>query len=216
MRFKNPSFRGPASLTAAILWLLAAGVLCTSTGCLSDADQAAAEPLCPPFEPTGDFRVLNSMMERRCGELDCHGAAKITDGGFVAPSRPLVVYGQYALRRSLSDGLEDPDEGPTDLEEYYPGGFEPTTIHELRGTYESMCGLEPEEMDMVRKGAPPETLTLIRKPRLEEKHKGGRLWSKGSLTGDACLISWVLSEGGDAADRRAINKDACRKELEPL
>ncbi len=199
-----------------ILLSVIALVSAVGTGCLSEADRAAVEPLCPPFEPADDFRVLNSMLERRCGELDCHGAATTTADNIVAPSRPLVIYGQYALRRDLSNGVILDGEGPMDPEEYYPGGFEPTTVHELRGTYESLCGLEPEEMDQVRKGADPDTLTLIRKPRLEEKHKGGRIWSKGSLEGDACLVSWLNSEGGDAADRLAINKDACRKELEPL
>ena len=71
-----------------------------------------------------------------------------------------------------------------------------------------------EEMDAVVKGAPVEDLTLIRKPRLEEKHKGGRIWGTGTREGDACLVSWLQSEGADVNGRREINREACLKELE--
>ena len=183
------------------LALVVVGVV--STGCLSEAERGIAQPFCPPFEPVDDFRLVNNMLERRCGTLDCHGVE----------SRPLLVYGQNALRR---DGAQrfDPPVGPVNEDQYYPGGEEATNEYELRGTYDSICGLEPEKMDMVVKGEPVELLSLIRKPRLEEKHKGGRIWGTGTREGDACLISWLQSEAADVNDRREVNKEACLKELE--
>lgn len=193
------------------VWAVAAVVLGIGTGCLSEAERGIAQPLCPPFEPIDDFRLLNNMLERRCGELDCHGDSMLLDSGLTAPVRPLVIYGQNGLRREGASAF-DPPKGPTDVDDYYPGGLEPTNEYELRGTYESLCGLEPEEMDSVRKGDPPETLSLVRKPRLEEKHKGGRIWGTGTLQGDACLISWLRSEPPD----RELDREACIKELEAL
>lgn len=179
-----------------------AAALCAS-GCLSEAERGSAQPFCAPFEPVEDFRLVNNMLERRCGTLDCHGV----------PERPFLVYGQNAYRRPDALGVDPPD-GPSDPDEYYPGGQEATNILELRGTYDSICGLEPEEMDEVVKGGPPETLTFIRKPRLEEKHKGGRIWGTGTREGDACLVSWLQSQGPEVNDRREVNREACLKELE--
>ncbi len=206
----------PSPLRWLLVRALAATGLVATMGCLSEAERGVAQPFCPPFQPVDEFRLLNNVLERRCGELDCHGAAARLGDGRTGPVRPLVVYGQSGLRREGAQAFPPP-EGPTDRGEYYPGGLEPTNEYELRGTYESMCGLEPEEMDAVVKGAsPPEALTLIRKPRLEEKHKGGRIWGTGTLQGDACLVSWLRSEGAEVNNRREIDREACIKELEAL
>jgi hypothetical protein len=198
MRFDKHSLSSTAVLAAAL------AVAAVSTGCLSEAERGSAQPFCAPFEPVDDFRLVNNMLERRCGTLDCHGDA----------SRPFIVFGQNAYRRPGGQNL-DPPEGPTDVDQYYPGGEAATTEFELRGTYESICGLEPEKMDQVVKGEqPPEHLTLIRKPRLEEKHKGGRIWGTGTREGDACVISWLESDPPDVNDRRELNAEACLKELE--
>jgi hypothetical protein len=54
-----------------------------------------------------------------------------------------------------------------------------------------MAALEPEIFDLVVAGKDqPEALTLVRKPRLLEKHKGGLVWNKGD-TGDKCVINWL-------------------------
>ena len=165
-------------LVAASFWL---------SGCLSDVDLGTVEPLCP--DPT-DFRLVNNMLERRCGTLDCHGDL----------ARPFTVYGQNSLRRPGGEvDAVDPDQ-------YYTGGIEPTLEFELQGTYASACALEPEEMDAVVKGSEePDTLTLLRKPRLDEKHKGGRLWGRGTLKGDACLVGFVTN---------SLDKTTCIAELE--
>ena len=64
-----------------------------------------------------------------------------------------------------------------------------------------MCGLEPEKMTFVQDDdEDPGTLTLVRKPRLTEKHKGGRIWNQGKVE-DRCLVNWIdadyLEEGGE-------------------
>jgi hypothetical protein len=41
----------------------------------------------------------------------------------------------------------------------------------------------------------PDCLTLIRKPLLIEKHKGGRIWGGNSL-GDRCLQQWITNTTG--------------------
>jgi len=48
-------------------------------------------------------------------------------------------------------------------------------------------------------------LTLVRKPRLHEKHKGGRIWGAGTTAGDRCLVTWVLGQ---------LETEACTSELE--
>lgn len=118
-----------------------------------------------------DFRPVSAVVERRCGTLDCHGA----------PARPLRLYGQYGLRKPV----EEPDA------DYYPGGLAPTSEGELTDNYRSLVGLEPEITARVAtKKEEPESLTLVRKPRLLEKHKGGLLWNKGD-DGDICVINWL-------------------------
>jgi hypothetical protein len=128
----------------------------------------------PAFGANGDaFRPVSAVVERRCGTLDCHGAQP----------RPLRIYGQYGLRKPL--------EGKNDAGEYYPGGLDPTSEDELVDNFQSLCALEPEIMNRVVKNKDePEALTLVRKPRLLEKHKGGLVWNKGD-DGDTCLINWL-------------------------
>ncbi|APR86709.1 hypothetical protein A7982_12058 [Minicystis rosea] len=126
----------------------------------------------PAFGDQGDtFRPISAVIERRCGTIDCHGNT----------ARPMLIYGQYGIR--LPE--KDPPDG------YYPGGLAPTSAAELLSNYQSMTGLEPELMNLViAKKDEPEALTLVRKPRLLEKHKGGLLWNKGD-DGDACVINWL-------------------------
>lgn len=156
-------------------------------GCLGDSDLGTGQPACPPIE---DFRAVNNVLERRCGTLDCHGDL----------ARPFIVFSQTGLRRL------PPSNEVEEIDEYVTGGFEPTTEHEVLGTYISACYLEPEKMDAVLKGELEVTdLTLVRKPRLEEKHKGGRLWNARTQKGDKCLLSWIQGD---------VDVEACELELE--
>lgn len=128
---------------------------------------------CPPYE---DFPAVSTLLERRCGTLDCHGS----------DARPLRIYGQYGLRLkppgSEDDGL-------------FAGNLErATTEIEREANYRSVCGLEAERTHKVVTGEDTvETLTLVRKPRLTEKHKGGRIWNQGKPP-DRCLVSWLQAQ----------------------
>jgi hypothetical protein len=120
------------------------------------------------------FPPVADAMELRCGTLDCHGQV----------GRNLRLYGQYGLRLSPADN---------------PLG-QPTTDAEYDACYLSIIGLEPEAMsNVVQHQAPLETLTLIRKPRGLEQHKGGELTYEGEPL-DSCITGWLLG---------AFDADAC-------
>jgi hypothetical protein len=172
------SFSGKRGfLAAAAVAAVALVPILGTQGCGSIDPGAELDAKCPPFQDTESFRPVSAVLERRCGTLDCHGSL----------ARPLRLYGQYGLRR-----YEPPDsQNVEDYSQYYPGGKEPTTIAELNDNYRSICGLEPALMtEVVDKKADPEVLTLVRKARLREKHKGGLIWNKGD-NGDVCLTNWL-------------------------
>jgi hypothetical protein len=141
------------------------------SGCVGN--DAVTDAICPPIE---DFRPVSAVIEQRCGTLDCHGD----------PARPLKIYGRIGLRAPIVD----PDSG-IDADNYYSGGQEQTTNAELELNYRSICGLEPEIITGVVSGETPVgDLTLVRKPRLQEKHKGGKIWDEGK-PGDRCVVKWL-------------------------
>jgi len=111
-----------------------------------------------------DFPPVSQVLESHCGSLDCHGSA----------SRNLRVYGINGLRL----------EGVT--------GTDPTTEAEHEATFQSIAFLEPEKLGqvVVEGGRQPERLSLVRKARGTEKHKGGGLLPEGS-DGDRCIVSWL-------------------------
>jgi hypothetical protein len=112
---------------------------------------------------------LEQVIERRCGTLDCHGQV----------GRAFRVYSQNGLRE------------PTDADN--EPGVAPTTPSEVQANYDSAIALQPELMSAVRNDPtnnPPDVLLLVRKPRLEERHKGGQVFVAGD-DGDTCLTSWL-------------------------
>jgi hypothetical protein len=125
-----------------------------------------SEPVSFAAPARAGFEGPSNVLHGRCGSLDCHG--QIT--------RSLRVYGQYGLRLAASDG---------------PGGVE-TTAAEHDENYRSVLALEPEELAAVtaQSGARPERLTLIRKARGVEAHKGGTVFGSAD-PGDRCLTSWL-------------------------
>ncbi|MBK9262537.1 MAG: hypothetical protein IPM54_22370 [Polyangiaceae bacterium] len=151
--------------------VLASGIV----GC-GDFEAGVKDVVAPPFDPLV-FRSFSAVMERRCATLDCHGHA----------SRPLRIYGQYGLRRYEPEGSPNVE----NYAEYYSGGKEPTTLAELEDNYRSICALEPELVaEVYAKTSSPDVLTIVRKARLREKHKGGLLWNKGE-PGDVCMTNWL-------------------------
>jgi hypothetical protein len=85
-----------------------------------------------------------------------------------------------------------------------------TTADEVEQDYLSAVGLEPEAMSAVVAdgGAHPERLSLIRKARGTEHHKGGTPIRAGD-DADKCLTSWLASQTDRAACVRAFPVSPC-------
>ncbi len=148
-----------------------------AAGCSGVDDTAVSTVSCGDF---ATFKPVSGVLEQRCGTLDCHGQS----------ARPLRIFAKNGLRRPL-----ERDAGVvTNYAEYYPGGTEPLTDLELQDNFRSVCGLEPELMNQVTTGkAAPDELTLVRKMRLLEKHKGGRIFEPGRQ-GDLCITTWLTGK----------------------
>jgi hypothetical protein len=126
------------------------------------------------------------LLDLRCGTLDCHGST----------FRNMMLFGYQGMRLPLSDPNATPN---------LPGSAD-TTIDELVADYHSVVGLEPEIMTQVvlDGGASPERLTMVRKARGTESHKGNQIWNEGD-DADVCLTSWLASNVDKGACARAIN-----------
>jgi hypothetical protein len=124
------------------------------------------------------FGPVAGMLDVRCGSLDCHGTV----------GRNLRVYGSAGLRWSKADRPLAPLCDPA---------------AEVAQDYESVVGLEPEPLSAVVQGADPSELTLVRKPRGAEAHKGGTVWSPGDDS-DTCLVAWIQGKPKPAACERAV------------
>ncbi|MBK7586387.1 MAG: hypothetical protein IPI67_40140 [Myxococcales bacterium] len=132
-----------------------------------------------PTDPTLDLRTPpretfdppSGMLEARCGSLDCHGQV----------GRSLLIYSKYGLRLEPSDR---------------PGGDKLSDAgsreSERDQNYLSVVAIEPELLDRVVRdsGAHPERLTLVRKARGAEAHKGNAPSREGS-DADRCLLAWL-------------------------
>jgi hypothetical protein len=124
------------------------------------------------------FPPVSAMLAVHCGSLDCHGNV----------ARNLRVYGSAGLRFSSTD------------EPFVPLC---NTADEVTQDYTSVVGLEPEQIDAVAAGADPGTLTMVRKARGTEAHKGEQIWAQGDDS-DVCLVSWLTG---------APNSEACASSL---
>ena len=143
---------------------LFAGAVAACSTAPSDARFVATTP------DTVSFPFVAVMLVQACGSLDCHGTV----------GRNLRLYGNTGLRLSL-------DAQPTALT--------PTTDDEIAQDYTSVVGLEPEVMSAVvaSGGANPERLTLYRKARGIEAHKGGAPIHAGDES-DVCLTAWLAGQ----------------------
>lgn len=124
------------------------------------------------------FLPVASALAHRCGTMDCHGSTY----------RNFRVYGYGGLRL---DPVDRPDTPAT------------TTQAESDATYDALVSLEPELTSQViaAKGAGVDDLTVVRKGRGEEGHKGGLLMIRNDDC-DACLVGWLSgAPNPDACDR---------------
>lgn len=145
-------------------WLRAIAVLLLVSGC-SGPDPDEREGIATP--PRETFEPLGVVLGSHCGSLDCHGST----------ARNLRIYGENGLRIG----------GIT--------GGDPTTTEELDATFLAVVMLEPETISHVvsEGGREPSRLTLVRKGRGTEAHKGDAPMPTGSA-GDRCLTAWLASQ----------------------
>jgi hypothetical protein len=171
------------------LLALAAGVLVALvSACTGVNTNAITEVTGPDYGQFSEVGLVNgsasygvsTVLERRCGTLDCHGQV----------GRPLRIYGQYGLRF-----VDDAGDVP---------GNQATTATEHEANYQSVIGLQPELMTEVVQGyAPPEDLMLLRKPLQLERHKGGAVFVDGD-DGETCILSWLAGQTNFTACTAAV------------
>ena len=158
-----------------VVWTLLLAL--SGFACASAPDGNQRVPLVAPS--AASFTAVGTFLEHRCGTLDCHGQV----------GRNLRLYGYDGLRLAAAD---------------LPGGA-PTTTEELAVDYQSVIGLEPEILTAVVEegGTHPERLTLVRKGRGSEHHKGGALIMVGDAQ-DRCLTGWLAGAVDDTACADAL------------
>ena len=131
------------------------------------------------------FVAVAQVLVQHCGTLDCHGMV----------GRNLRLYGNQGLRIAKTDT-------PT-----MPACI---TTEEVEQDYAAVVGLEPELLREVvtEGGARPERLSLVRKARGSEHHKGGAVFNEQGEP-DRCLLSWLASATDTEACERALSSAAC-------
>jgi hypothetical protein len=146
------------------------------------------------------FATVSPLLEQRCGSLDCHGNI----------ARPLRVYGARGLRFvdvNTDDVKQLFDSNLARTNGTFPGsGGKATTDAERAQTWRAVCGLQPEMMtDVVTGTGDPEKLLLLSKPLHLERHKGEKVFEKGSQDYD-CIVSWLKSaQPGGAVDQTSCS-----------
>lgn len=138
---------------------------------------AAEAPVAPQGADPAPFNlVVNSVFERRCGSIDCHGNT----------ARGLRIYSALGLRLPNDAGIA-------------PGVGE-TTLEEVSANYASVLALQPEKMrDFLSKS--PRTpddayqLLILSKPlgptQGGERHKGGAALGRGDAA-EQCIVTWLI------------------------
>lgn len=139
---------------------------CSLLACSPSLDQQASDQKTQLQAPSrSDFPPVSDAIQLRCGTLDCHGQV----------GRNLRIYGYAGLRL-------DPKQSPLDF---------PTSDAEYVASYDSILGLEPERLShVVEMRADPNSLTMIRKARGVEHHKGGQQMHEGDAL-DRCIVLWL-------------------------
>lgn len=149
-----------------------------ATSCASSPNTAARTDILQP-DYIAYKQHVDVYLQRRCGTLDCHGQ----------PGRAYRIYSVNGLR-PFDVGDAGNGTPPTS-----GGGVGGPGVQELetRSNYESAIALEPEEMSRVvaRQGQEPNTLMLLRKPRLMERHKGGPAMTSDNDPGYQCVVAWL-------------------------
>lgn len=154
------------------------GLGALSVSCASAPDPNTKTLILQP-DYTTYKQYVDPYVQRRCGTLDCHGQ----------PGRAYRLYGVNGLRPY---DVGDAGDGEALTSGGAVGG-PAVQEFEARANFESAIALEPEEMSRVvaRQGKNPDTLLLLRKPRLLERHKGGAAMKSAFDQGYECLVAWL-------------------------
>lgn len=125
------------------------------------------------------FRPVAQVLVDRCASLDCHGSKY----------RNMRLVGFGSTRLDASDRPDAPD----------------TTQAEVDQNFEAITSLEPDLLRRVVEegGARPERLTLVRKARHAEAHKGGQRIAPGD-DADRCIASWLSRDVDVEICRQAV------------
>lgn len=139
--------------------------------CGAPAEDERSRLQVPPFDT---FPPVSQALHSHCGSLDCHGDV----------ARNMRLYGLNGLRLA-------PNEIP---------GMGVITDAEHQANYRSVVALEPELLSAVfaEGSRNAERLTLIRKGRGDEHHKGGVAMVPGGAA-DRCVLTWLASRLDDQA-----------------
>ena len=191
--------------------LLTLFALFALAACEQDYEPPFAVP-CPPLDDPDtaveEFSQVSSLLEKRCGTLDCHGSLY----------RPFKIYGKDGLRDFLPEEYNDPALAQQNMT--FPGGL-PTTADELALNRLSVCGLEPEKMGqamVVPAEIEATDLLLLQKPlgdidctgREDEgcvRHKGGQVFIGKGADDTVCVKSWIVPPFQNGACTTAIAVD---------
>ena len=147
--------------------MLAAVVTALGGACSSPDTAKRIDPIDQDAGPySAAFKAVSPMLVRRCGSIDCHGSTY----------RNFRLYGFGGTRLKAGP----PDDPPLVLDE------------EAKSNYDAVIGIEPELTSLVVKegGKGYEQLTLVRKGRGAEAHKGGPRLVAGDRA-DECLRKWL-------------------------
>ena len=125
------------------------------------------------------FPPVSDVYQRRCGSLECHGSIY----------RNFRVYGLYGARLSPADKPDAPV----------------TTVAEYDANYQAFLGLEPAVLRDVVAGGGIDAmrLTVVRKGRGDEAHKGGMPIKPGDAA-DRCVLGWIRSAPDPVACAEAV------------
>jgi hypothetical protein len=169
VRQRSPAFRSLPAVAALVAVLAPAAALVF--GC-STANDTAQTTIALPDQST--YAPVAGALLYRCGSLDCHGTIW----------RNFRLYGYDGMRLDHDAGVDGV----------------PTTDAEVAADFAAFVGLEPEILSEVvlDHGADPDRLTLIRKARGEEDHKGGKRITIGD-DADLCVTGWLAGTPNTAA-----------------
>jgi len=177
-------------VTRAALLVVCAAALGIAAACATPPADAVYTPQALPDAAT--FPPVAQLLDVRCGSLQCHGTV----------ARNLRLYGSAGLRFAATDRPLVPTCDTQD---------------ETDQDYASVVDLEPETMSAVvaAGGAHPEQLTMVRKARGTEDHKGGAVWAEGDDS-DVCLTSWLAGSADGAACGRGAASALVGGTVNPL